>query len=83
MKRMKFNVPQTPQEIDDHKRKWYPGYVVGYHTDHKIAARDWVKDHVPQCSYKHKDYTDVYEHTYCFENYKDAYDFDALFGLDS
>lgn len=79
----KFNsTPTTPQEIDDYKKTWYPGYAVNYHTDLKYEAKNWVKEHVRQYSYKHHTYTDVYQHTYHFENHLDANDFEALFGID-
>ena len=70
----------TPQEIQDHKMKWRPGFAIPYHSDLKYEAREWVKANVQKQSYHHHNYTDVYEHTYEFEHPGDAHDFKALFG---
>lgn len=69
--------PVTPQEIVEYKTKWLPGYPVRLHSDLDWKGKDWCRKHLPRHKWSMIKYTDVYEHTFYFENKSDADNFEA------
>jgi len=69
----------TPQEIFEYKQRWMPGYAVRIHSDLRNRAIDYCKINLRQHQWKHREYTDVYEHTFYFENELDAKTFETNF----
>ena len=67
----------TPQQIVDHKQKWMSKqpHAVELHSDYRSIGKDWCKGFLMQHQYVLKQYTDVYEDTWFFENQTDADDF--------
>ena len=64
----------TPQEITDHKQKWmsrlpHPVYT---HSDCADKGKTWCRQNVKRESWSFKPWTNVYEHTFFFENDGDA-----------
>jgi hypothetical protein len=60
----------TPQEITDYKIKWMSKepYEVRIHSDLRDQARDWCKENLNQWCWTFTAYTNVYEHTFNFED---------------
>ena len=67
----------SPLEIFEYKNQWMNKnpFTVQYHSDSDWKAKQWCKANVERQSYKLLEYTDVYEHTACFENADDANSF--------
>jgi len=57
----------TPQEIFDYKQKWKPGYSVRLHSDVEDRGKDWCKK-LEKHQWEMTKWTDVYEHTFHFED---------------
>ena len=59
----------TPQERQDHKRKWRMAslYVCETHTDLRSMAKSWCKEKCEQHEWDLKQFTDVYGDTFRFE----------------
>ena len=58
----------TPLEITDYKKAWLPGTVVFLHSDVCSRVLDWCKTNVPKHQYHLRRWTDVYQHSVCFES---------------
>lgn len=60
----------TPQEITEYKCKWMMKgpKPVRLHSDLVISGKDWCRKHLQRWQWKMNTYTDVYEHTFFFEN---------------
>jgi hypothetical protein len=69
----------TPQQIFDYKREWMPGHVVTLHSDLTSAGKDWCKRQCEKQEWHFKSYTDIYQHTFMFENIKAAQNFEMEF----
>jgi hypothetical protein len=68
----------TPIEIFEYKQKWKPsGYNVRLHSDLKSEGVDYCKVQMMAHQWFITEYTDVYEHTFSFENKLDANSFAA------
>jgi hypothetical protein len=65
----------TPQEVDDYKRKWRPGFSVRLHSDLADRGKTWCRRHLERWQWSFAAYTDVYEHTFSFERAEDALEF--------
>jgi len=63
---------KTPQEITDYKNSWRPGYAVTLHSDLDTQGKDWCRKNLERWQWSFTSYTDVYEHTFCFEHKHDA-----------
>lgn len=66
--------PTTPQQISDYKQQWmsqHP-FAVELHSDYRSAGKDWCKTFLMRHQYVFKQYTNVYEDTWFFENQIDA-----------
>lgn len=69
----------TPQEIVDYKMRWLPGHSVRLHSDLDIAGKDWCRRTLEQHQWSFAKYTNVYEHTFCFEDIRVAQNFEMEF----
>jgi len=69
----------TPQQITEHKRQWRPGYAVRLHSDLETRGKDWCKRQCSQEEWHFLKYTNVYEHTFQFENIMAAQNFEMEF----
>lgn len=70
----------TPQQISDYKRQWLPGYAVRLHSDLRLEGKEWCKRNCRQEEWHFRKYTNVYEHTFEFENIMAAQNFEMEFG---
>ena len=64
-----------PQEIFEYKLKWRPGTPVGVHSDKDLECRNWCIENLQRHQWHEVEYTDIYEHTFCFELQSDAIKF--------
>jgi hypothetical protein len=62
----------TPQEIDEYKRSWKPGFTVRLHSDLDNLGKAWCRKHLQRHQWSFTSFTDVYEHTFHFELEEDA-----------
>lgn len=69
----------TPQTISDHKRSWLPGYQITLHSDLEKQGKAWCKKMLSVQSWHFQKYTNVYEHTFCFEHQDAAQNFEMEF----
>ena len=74
------SVEMTPQQIDDYKRQWMPGYTVRLHSDLESQGKDWCKRVLAKEQWHFRKWTNVYEHTFQFENIMAAQNFEMEFG---
>ena len=70
----------TPQQISDYKQKWLPGHSVRLHSDLTDIGKTWCKRQVSRECWSFTAWTDVYEHTFRFEDIKAAQNFEMEFG---
>jgi hypothetical protein len=72
----------TPQEIDDYKRNWLPrqSWNVQLHSDLETNGKEWCRFMCRKEEWHFKRWTDVYAHTFCFEDLKAAQTFKMEFG---
>lgn len=70
----------TPQQIDDYKRQWMPGYTVRLHSDLESQGKEWCKRQLGKEAWHFNKWTNVYEHTFLFENIMAAQNFEMEFG---
>ena len=68
----------TPLEIVDYKNEWMPGKSVPVHSDKLDAAKTWCKN-LERQTYHMTRWTDVYEHTFHFEDDSTAKEFNKTF----
>lgn len=71
---------KTPQEITDYKQQWMPGHSVRLHSDLEDKGRTWCKRCLDRWEWHLKKHTDVYEHTFYFENIYAAQNFEMEMG---
>lgn len=57
----------TPVEVFEYKQRWKPGYSVAVHSDKEKACVSWCKQ-LGKHEWDVSKWTDVYEHTFHFEN---------------
>lgn len=68
----------TPQEIADYKQRWMASgnnNPVGIHSDLDVKAKDWCSKNLERHQWSMKTWTDVYEHTFFFEDLLKAEEF--------
>lgn len=58
----------TPQEIHEYKLKWKPGYSVKLHSDRVDQGKTWCRRKLQRHQWSMSEWTNVYEHTFHFEN---------------
>ena len=60
-----------PHEIFEYRFKWLPGYQATLHTDLEMQGTQWCKDALAKQEWDKITFTDIYEHTFCFEDKRD------------
>lgn len=70
----------TPQEAFKYKLRWMPGHGVKLHSDLLDKGIGWCKANVSKECWTYKRHTNVYEHTFRFEDIKAAQNFEMEFG---
>lgn len=70
----------TPQEIFEYKNNWKPGYVVRLHSDVVDKGKVWCRRNLERHQWSMTEWTDVYEHTFHFEDSQARKDFKAEMG---
>lgn len=62
----------TPLEIFDYKNMWMHngGYRVRIHSDLDLDAKIWCRRNLEQYEWLMRTYSDIYEHTFWFEDQK-------------
>ena len=65
----------TPQEQHEYKMRWMPGYPVRLHSDLDWKGKDWCRKNLERHQWSMSIWTDVYEHTFHFENEEHATEF--------
>ncbi len=74
----------TPQEIADYKLKWRSnGIAVPLHSDLDVAGKDWCRRNLERHKWAFTPHTNVYEHTFLFEDDVSAAEFVKHFKLDN
>jgi hypothetical protein len=68
----------TPIEIHEYKLKWLPGYTVAIHSDNTDKGKTWCRRNLSRHEWSMTSWTNVYEHTFCFEKEKDATTFASI-----
>lgn len=58
----------TPQEIFEYKQQWKPGHTVRLHSDVVDRGKTWCKRQLEKHQWSVTTWTDVYEHTFHFED---------------
>jgi hypothetical protein len=70
----------TPIEICDYKAKWLKNaYVVTVNEDLDIEGKTWCRKTVERYKWSFSKYTDIYEHTFYFEDEQTAKDFECWY----
>jgi len=69
----------TPQQVDDYKRQWMPGNTVRLHSDLENEGKEWCKQNCSKEEWHFRKHTNVYEHTFQFENVMAATKFEMEF----
>jgi hypothetical protein len=68
----------TPQEIFDYKTKWLKtAHIVKVNSDLDIEGKRWCRQNLERQEWSFSSYTDVYEHTFYFENAESAKQFES------
>jgi hypothetical protein len=71
----------TPQEIFEYKTKWLSagGHAVKLHSDLDVEGKLWCRRNVERHQWSFIQYTDLYEHTFLFENQDTSKQFEKEF----
>jgi len=71
----------TPQEIAEYKQRWMSqgGYPVRLHSDLDIPGKDWCRKQLERHEWSFQSWTNVYEHTFYFEDISAAQNFEMEF----
>lgn len=70
----------TPQEIFEYKQRWKPGYTVRLHSDLVDHGKTWCRRQLERQQWSMTEWTDVYEHTFHFEDVRAGQNFEMEFG---
>ena len=66
----------TPQEIFEYKNNWKPNaYAVRLHSDLDVRGKDWCRKNLERYQWSMTTWTNVYEHTFLFEQEEHATEF--------
>jgi len=69
----------TPQETFEYKLNWKPNaYCVRLHSDLDWQGKDWCRKNLQRHQWSMDTYTNVYEHTFFFENEIHGKEFETL-----
>jgi hypothetical protein len=69
----------TPQEIFEYKNAWKPGYQVDVHSDLDVQCKSWCRGNLNRWEWSMDTYTDVYSHSFYFEEEQAAAEFKRKF----
>jgi hypothetical protein len=70
----------TPQDIVDYKTRWLKNaHVATVNEDLDIEGKTWCRKNVERHKWSFSKYTDVYEHTFYFEDDQTARDFESWY----
>mgnify|MGYP001098714183 FL=1 len=60
----------TPLEIAEYKQRWMSqgGYAVRLHSDLDVEGKDWCRPNLERHQWRFRPHTNVYEHTFFFED---------------
>jgi len=62
-------VDMSPLEIFEYKQRWKPNaYSVRLHSDLDWQGKDWCRKNLERHQWSMDTYTNVYEHTFFFED---------------
>jgi hypothetical protein len=67
----------TPIEIAEYKQNWKPGYTVQTHSDLVDLGKTWCRRRLQRHEWSMTEWTDVYEHTFHFEDQSAAQNFET------
>ena len=65
----------TPQEIFEYKNAWKPGYQIDIHSDLDVQCKAWCRGNLNRWEWSMDTYTDVYSHSFYFEEEQAAAEF--------
>ena len=66
----------TPLEISEYKMRWKPeSYQVDVHSDLDVQCKKWCRGNLNRWEWSMNTYTDVYSHSFYFENMNHAHEF--------
>lgn len=68
----------TPQEISDYRTRWMKngGHRVRLHSDESYRGKRWCIEQLERQQWSMTKWTDVYEHTFFFEDVQAAQNFE-------
>ena len=69
----------TPLEISEYKMRWRPGYQVDVHSDLDVQCKHWCRGNLNRWEWSMDTYTDVYSHSFYFEEEQAAAEFKRKF----
>ena len=69
----------TPLEISEYKMRWKPGYQVDVHSDLDVQCKAWCRGNLNRWEWSMDTYTDVYSHSFYFEEEQAAAEFKRKF----
>ena len=69
----------TPIEIFEYKNKWKPGFSIRLHSDLVNEGKTWCRKNMERHQWSMTEWTNVYEHTFHFENENNAKQFKEKF----
>ena len=74
-----MNESKTPQEIADYKTSWMSKnpFPVRINSDLDVQGKDWCRKNLPRHKWSMQSFTNVFEHTFYFEDEKDANEFSS------
>ena len=70
----------TPLEISEYKMRWKPeGFQVDVHSDLDVQCKHWCRGNLNRWEWSMDTYTDVYSHSFYFEEEQAAAEFTRKF----
>ena len=69
----------TPLEISEYKMRWKPGFQVDVHSDLDVQCKAWCRGNLNRWEWSMDTYTDVYSHSFYFEEEQTAAEFTRKF----
>jgi len=69
----------TPIEVFEYKNKWKPGFSIRLHSDLVNEGKTWCRKNMARHEWSMTEWTNVYEHTFHFENENNAKQFKEKF----
>ena len=69
---------ELPVDIFEYKLNWKPGFTVAMHSDKVDEAKTWCRRNIKRHQWSMTSWTDVYEHTFHFENEQHSIQFSKI-----